>query len=170
MPSKKPIDVSIRIKPLIPSYAQSSKSIEDWIIDKCQPFAANVWKTNNSQAKVYDDFMQNQFLPSFRAGSNFTCFLYGQTGEQVKERITICKTFITNNTILPQVQVHLGNDFSLSILSLFSKHVMLYLIFYLLFKGKHIQSLVHQIIFKYLQLLHLNLRDTGGYSPVAYHI
>ncbi len=86
---RKPIDVSIRIKPILPgssmttSFASnpSSRSIEKWIIEKSESFATTVWTTNHSQAKIYDEFMQKQFLPSFNAGLNFTCFLYGQTGE-----------------------------------------------------------------------------------------
>ena len=76
------IQVSIRIKPFIKRHESSypSLSIEDWIIDKSEPFAADVWSTQHSQSKVYDNFIEEQFLPSYEAGSNFTCFLYGQTG------------------------------------------------------------------------------------------
>ncbi len=82
---QKPIDVSIRIKPFIQnststSYFSCPQSIEEWIVEQSQPFAANVWKVDHTQAKIFDDFMNKQFLPSFRAGLNFTCFLYGQTG------------------------------------------------------------------------------------------
>ena len=81
---QKPIDVSIRIKPLIPAatpFSNLSQSIERSILERCQSFATNIWSTNHSQAHIYDEFMNKQFLPSFNAGLNFTCFLYGQTGE-----------------------------------------------------------------------------------------
>ena len=90
MPSskQKPIDVSIRIKPFLTSSSShpttttfvSKQSVEEWIVDKSQPFATKVWTTKTSQFGVYNDFMHEQFLPSFEAGLNCTCFLYGQTG------------------------------------------------------------------------------------------
>ena len=71
------IQVSVRIKPNI---SNQHESIEDWITNKVQRFATNVWSTQDSQSKVYSDFMQNQFVPAFSSGLNFTCFLFGQTG------------------------------------------------------------------------------------------
>lgn len=90
---KNQIQVVIRIKPLITKSHQTSKNtqndsssmaepstIENWINEKSQSFATNIWTTGYSQSRVYDDFFQHQFLPSFERGLNFTCFLYGQTG------------------------------------------------------------------------------------------
>lgn len=75
------IQVSVRIKPNTSACASNRhESIEDWITDKTQRFAKHVWSTQHSQANVYSDFMQNQFLPAYESGLNFTCFLYGQTG------------------------------------------------------------------------------------------
>ncbi len=105
-PPRERIHVSVRIKPILqspwssssssssrkhnnvndqkqsssPPQPSSQDSIENWIVQKCQSFATNVWSTQTQQSKVYNDFMEGQFLPAFEKGLNCTCFLYGQTG------------------------------------------------------------------------------------------